>query len=832
MKRSRVLCYAFGAVVGLAPLPGAAVASPGAGPAAVGAVASPDGLPRADTLITIHRGSQTVQVRPLKTALTPTGAEVVADRLVVAFKPTTNVQAFADVHQQASARGAGLARAVATPAPGVQLVDVSGAVSLEQAARAYRTDARVRYAEPDFVVHATTTTPNDPLFAQQYGMTKIKAPFAWDATKGSGTVKVAVLDCGIYDVTSAAFNAPGHPDINGKVVAHIDFTGSSTGADDFCDHGTMTAGIVAANTNNGIGVAGVGFNTSLMNGKVLDDNGSGTSTMVTNGIRWAADNGARVINMSLGNSLSTCPQIFQDAIDYAWGKGVVIVASAGNSSLPFAGSPANCNHVLAVGATDQNDQRPAFSNFGANVQVAAPGVGIVSTNFDGNYEAFDGTSESAPHVAGLAALVWATSFGTSNEAVVARIKSTADPIAGTGTLWVNGRINAAAAVGASGPPTTGLIQNFTVPQRIADSRSAGGPIGAGASRCFSVAGLNGIPLDAAAVVLNVTAVGYNTPGWLTVYPNGQAVPATSTLNFDTSEYALANGTIMRLGSSGQVCVNVGTVSSLPGSSHAILDATGYLSATALAQLPMLTSPQRLVDTRSAGGAIATGGSRCFSVAGVAGIPADVAAVVLNVTAVGYGTKGWLSAYPSGQPVPATSTLNFDTTEYAVANGSIMRTGTGGEVCVNVGTVNSAPGRSHVVLDVTGYLTTTGLAQLPMLTAPQRLVDTRSSGGPISSGTSRCFTTAGLMGIPPTATAVVLNVTAVGYSTQGWLTAYLNGQAVPATSTLNFDTSEYAMANGAIIAVGAGGQVCVNVGTINSAPGSSHVILDVVGYLNP
>jgi hypothetical protein len=109
------------------------------------------------------------------------------------------------------------------------------------------------------------------------------------------------------------------------------------------------------------------------------------------------------------------------------------------------------------------------------------------------------------------------------------------------------------------------------------------------------------------------------------------------------------------------------------------------------------------------------------------------------------------------------------------------------------------------------------------------VDTRTGSGPIASGTSRCFPVAGLAGIPADAAAVVLNVTAVGYSTQGWLTAYPAGQPVPATSTLNFDTSEYAMANGAIMRLGAGGQVCVNVGTIDSAPGSSHVILDVVGY---
>jgi hypothetical protein len=642
----------------------------------------------------------------------------------------------------------------------------------------------------------------------------------------------------------------GHPDVNGKVVLSQDFTGSIFGADDLCDHGTHVAGTVAALTNNGRGVAGVG-SVNLMNVKVLGDDGNGSSATIDQGIMFAADQGAKVINLSLGSDLhGGCPVDQQQAVDYAWNKGSVVVAAAGNGGPdgigdPWAYSPASCNHVLSVAATDQNDQKASFSNYNpTQVHVAAPGVSILSTLtwwsessssscvIEDCYGTKDGTSMASPHVAGLAGLVWSTPFGTSNEAVVSRIKGTADPIPGTGTLWTSGRINAAAAVTPSGPSSSGLIQNLPSPQRLVDTRTAGGAIGTGSSRCFPVAGLAGIPSDAAGVVLNVTAVGYATQGWLTVYPNGQAVPATSTLNFDTTEYAMANGTIMRLGAGGQVCVSVGTVNSAPGSAHVVLDATGFLSASALTKLAMLPSPVRLSDTRTSSGPIVTGGSRCFPVAGLAGIPADAAAVVLNVTAVGYATNGWLTAFPNGQPVPATSTLNFDRSEYAMANNTLMRLGSGGQVCVNVGTVNAVPGSAHVVLDATGYLTANALAQLPMLVSPQRLVDTRTSGGPIATGTSRCFPVAGQVGIPATATGVVLNVTAVGYGTQGWLSAYPSGQAVPATSTLNFDVSEYAMANSSIVALGSNGQLCVNVGTVNSAPGTAQVVLDVVGYLIP
>ena len=133
---------------------------------------------------------------------------------------------------------------------------------------------------------------------------------------------------------------------------------------------------------------------------------------------------------------------------------MVIVAAAGNESAGAAGAPGNCPNVLAVGATDQGDRIAEFSNYGTGVDLAAPGVSITSTNFTGNYEALNGTSMAAPHVAGLAALVWSSTYGTSSQAVVDRVTSTSDRVAGTGTLWAHGRINAAAALSGSGPPPT------------------------------------------------------------------------------------------------------------------------------------------------------------------------------------------------------------------------------------------------------------------------------------------------------------------------------------------------------------------------------------------
>jgi hypothetical protein len=358
------------------------------------------------------------------------------------------------------------------------------------------------------------------------------------------------------------------------------------------------------------------------------------------------------------------------------------------------------------------------------------------------------------------------------------------------------------------------------PQRLVDTRLLGAPIAAGQSQCFTLAGQGGIPLSAQGVILNVTAVGYSDYGWLTLYPAGGAVPSTSTLNFDSHEYAIANGAIVRLGTGGQVCVNAGR-----SASHVALDVVGFLPWTN-GQLQLLTQPQRVADTRTLGGPVASGASRCFAVSGVAGIPADASAILLNVTAVQYATPGWLTVYPNGQPVPGTSTLNFDLTEYAVANSAIVRVGTGGQVCANVGTVNSAPGSAQVVLDVTGYLGS-GSGSVSMLASPQRVFDTRLAGWPVGSGQTQCVLLAGQAGVPANATGVILNVTAVGYSDFGWLTLYPAGQSLPSTSTLNFDTHEYAIANGAVIQLGADGRLCVNAGR-----SASHVVLDLVGYLSP
>ena len=357
------------------------------------------------------------------------GAQV--DELLVKFKPNASPQAIAALNRSQATQ-----QVDTIPALGVRVLRLAPRRSSSDVIAAYSRSTLVQYAEPNFVATAIGT-PNDSYFGQQWSLTKVQAPEAWDLTTGLGSVKIAVLDTGLD---------PTHPELSTKIVEEVNFSASQT-TFGVHSHGTHVAGISAAATNNENGVAGVGYNSSLMNVKVLGDDGSGTYSAVAQGIVWATDNGANVINMSLGGTSPSTT--LSDAVNYAWNRGVVVVAAAGNSGTTSPTYPAYHANVIAVAATDSSDALPSWSNRGDWVDVAAPGVSIYSTVPFNGYQSMSGTSMASPHVAGLAGLVFALVSDTNgngwiNDEARNCIEANTDTISAAGVG--SGRINALKAL--------------------------------------------------------------------------------------------------------------------------------------------------------------------------------------------------------------------------------------------------------------------------------------------------------------------------------------------------------------------------------------------------
>lgn len=330
---------------------------------------------------------------------------------------------------------------------------------------------------------------------------------------------------------------------------------------------------------------------------------------------------------------------------------------------------------------------------------------------------------------------------------------------------------------------------------------------------LTVRGRAGVPSSATAVVVNITVTGSLGGGFVTLWPGG-AQPPTSTLNFAAGQ-TIANAAVV--GTSGSVRL----FASAP--THVIVDIAGYFSGTGT--FVPLSIPARLADTRQRPvGPLTAGETLQVPTAGFAGVPNTVVAAALNVTVTGAREPGFLTVYPCGTPRPNASSLNYGVGD-TVANAVIARPGTNGRVCV------FASGATHVIVDVGGSFP--GGGPLASLNEPARVLDTRPGGatrdGQQAGGGARAansvlrLAVGGRVGVPPTATAVVLNITVTGAEAAGYLTAYPSGVSLPSTSNVNFAAGQ-TIPNAVVAGVGPDGSVCL----FTSA--TTHVIVDVTGYL--
>lgn len=469
--------------------------------------------------------------------------DLAAQQVLVKFVPTLVASQFAAIEDGFGAKQAG-----AIPDLGVQILSVpAGAAASVAAALANRPD--VVFAEPDGVATVSSTvTPDDYYYPAEWGLPKTNMPTAWSTTEGSSSVVVAVIDSGL---TSSA-------DLEGNVVQGWNFlTGTSDTTDDF-GHGTQVAGVTAAKSNNSIGVTSYCWQCSLMPLEVVDSSGSATMSNVASSITWATDHGARVINLSLGGSATST---VQSAVSYAESKGVVLVASAGNSACDCAQYPAAYAGVLSVAATDSSDQLESYSNYGPWVQVTAPGTTYTVTR-NGTYGSFGGTSAAAPAVAGIAGLLESADPSASASEVVSAIENSAVRV---GTFVAHGRVDGAAALGAlagsgggQSGGTSGLPGNTIAPaisgsaeqgQTLAASTGSwsGSPtsyaykwLRCGSASCVAVSGATAstYPVGSADVgstmEVSVTASNSAGSGSAVSAPTATVAASTQTLTFSGS----------------------------------------------------------------------------------------------------------------------------------------------------------------------------------------------------------------------------------------------------------------------------------------------------------
>jgi len=361
----------------------------------------------------------------------------VKDEILARFKDSATDEMIAECLKQVTGEIKSTIDEISVTVIQIDAVNVSNAVATLSACPG------VRYVEPNYIATMADTIPTDPGWGLQYGFVNIRAPQGWDLSRGSSSITIAIVDTGV-DL--------GHADLASKIVPGYDFVNNDAIAQDDHGHGTHVAGIAAAVTNNNTGVAGTSWRARIMPVKVLNAAGGGTFADAANGIIWAADNGAQIINLSIGGPTSSV--VLQNAVNYADGLGVLVIAATGNNGNTPVLYPAAYPNVIAVGATDSSNNLAGFSNFGAEMDLVAPGVSIYSTS-PGGYAYRNGTSMATAFVSGFAAILRGLP-GNSAATVRSIMESTALDLgpAGWDAFYGNGLIQMDAAIQLASPNYT------------------------------------------------------------------------------------------------------------------------------------------------------------------------------------------------------------------------------------------------------------------------------------------------------------------------------------------------------------------------------------------
>ena len=341
----------------------------------------------------------------------------------------------------------------------VHVVKLPAEADERTAVELLKRNPHIKSAEIDKLI-APEQVGNDTYYASAWHLPKIQAPVAWDSALGTG-VTIAILDSGV-DAT--------HPDLNGKMVSGWNFFDGNADTSDVYGHGTKVAGSAAAASNNGAGVTGVAWNAKIMPIRISDTAGYAFYSTIAEGIYWAADHGAKVINVSYSVQGSVS---VQNAANYLKSKGGLVINSAGNSGA-IDSTLAN-NAMISVSATGSSDTKASWSSFGDYVDISAPGAGIWTTVRGGGYAAVSGTSFSSPVTAGVVALMMSANPALKPTELESILKSTALDLgmAGTDQLYGAGRINAAAAVQRALTLGGQAVADVTAPQVAITAPGAG-----------------------------------------------------------------------------------------------------------------------------------------------------------------------------------------------------------------------------------------------------------------------------------------------------------------------------------------------------------------------